>query len=54
MYCKLDKAKIDRIVKEHLIGGKVVEEYLIGEDLWGEAITPCEMRKQMGMECDES
>jgi (2Fe-2S) ferredoxin len=49
MYAALTKEKIDRIIEEHLIGGKVVEEYLISADMWGDPISPCEMKKQMGM-----
>ncbi len=30
-YVKLDAAKAKRIVEEHLVGGKVVNEYTIGE-----------------------
>lgn len=48
MYTKLTKEKIDRIVTEHLIGGNVVEEYVIDPEMWDDAITPCEMQKQMG------
>jgi (2Fe-2S) ferredoxin len=48
MYSGLDKAKIDRIIDEHIIGGKPVEEYIIPEQLWGEAISPEAMMKQMG------
>jgi len=48
MYTRLTKEKIDRIVTEHLIGGKVVEEFVIEPEMWDEAISPCEMQKQMG------
>lgn len=48
MYVGLNKEKIDRIVEEHIIGGNVVEEYVIGEDLWDAAISPADMMKQMG------
>jgi len=48
MYTGLDKAKISRIIDEHIIGGNPVEEYIIPEDLWDDAITPSEMMKQMG------
>ena len=37
MYTKLTKEKIDRIIDEHIIGGKPVEEYIIPEQFWGEA-----------------
>jgi len=36
MYIQLDKEKIDRIIEEHIIGGKVVEEYLIPKEYWDE------------------
>jgi (2Fe-2S) ferredoxin len=48
MYAGLTEAKIDRIITEHIIGGKVVEEYVISSELWDEPITPADMRKQMG------
>lgn len=48
MYSGLDKAKIDRIIDEHIIGGKPVEEYIIPQELWGEAVSPEDMMKQMG------
>jgi len=48
MYTGLDKEKVERIIDEHIIGGNVVTEYLIPEDLWDEAISPAEMMVQMG------
>ncbi len=48
MYTQLDKAKIDRIIDEHIIGGKIVEEYVIDPELWDEPITPADMATQMG------
>ena len=48
MYAGLTKEKIDRIVAEHIIGGKVVEEFVIDSELWDEPISPTEMQKQMG------
>ncbi|OIP53395.1 MAG: ferredoxin [Helicobacteraceae bacterium CG2_30_36_10] len=48
MYANLTKEKIDRIVAEHIIGGNVVEEYVISSELWDAPITPAEMKKQMG------
>jgi len=48
MYAGLTKEKLDRIVDEHIIGGKVVQEYVIDDELWDEAITPADMQKQMG------
>ena len=43
MYVGLDKAKIDRIIDEHLIGGKVVEEFVIPEEFWAEPVAPATM-----------
>ena len=48
MYTGLDKDKITRIVEEHIIGGNVVEEYVIPDELWDAPITPADMAKQMG------
>jgi len=48
MYTQLDKAKIDRIIDEHIIGGKIVEEYVIDPELWDDAISPADMAAQMG------
>jgi (2Fe-2S) ferredoxin len=48
MYAALTKEKIDRIVSEHIIGGKVVEEFVIEAEQWDEPISPKEMQKQMG------
>lgn len=48
MYAGLDKAKIDRIIDEHIIGGNPVEEYIIPSELWGDPISPEDMMKQMG------
>jgi (2Fe-2S) ferredoxin len=45
MYVNLTKEKIDRIIDEHLIGGKVVEEYVIDESFWGEPIPPASMAR---------
>lgn len=36
MYVRLTKEKIDRILDEHIKGGKVVEEFLIEEQFWGQ------------------
>jgi (2Fe-2S) ferredoxin len=44
MYVKLTKEKIDRIIDEHILGGKVVEEYVIAEEFWGDAIKPSETK----------
>jgi len=48
MYTALNKEKIDRIIDEHIIGGNVVQEYVISDELWDAAITPADMMKQMG------
>jgi len=40
MYTKLTKEKIDRIIDEHIIGGNVVEEYVIPDEAWGDPIEP--------------
>ncbi len=48
MYVGLTEEKIDKIISEHIIGGNVVEEYVINGEFWDEAISPKEMRKQMG------
>ena len=48
MYAGLNKDKIDRIIDEHIIGGNVVAEYVIPEELWDAPITPADMMKQMG------
>lgn len=49
MYTGLTTEKIDRIVAEHIIGGNVVEEYVIDSEMWDVPITPAAMKKQMGM-----
>ncbi len=36
MYVQLTKEKIDRIIDEHILGGKPVEEYMIPDQFWGE------------------
>lgn len=48
MYVGLTKEKISRIIDEHIIGGKVVEEYVIDSELWDTPVTPEAMMKQMG------
>ena len=45
MYVNLTKEKIDRIIEEHIIGGKVVDEYVIDEEFWGEPIAPAEVTR---------
>ena len=49
MYVGLTKEKIDKIIKEHVIGGNVVEEYVIPKEMWAEAISPEQMRKMAGV-----
>jgi (2Fe-2S) ferredoxin len=49
MYTKLTAEKIDRIVNEHIIGGNIVEEYVINSEDWDEAISPAEMKQKIGM-----
>ncbi len=48
MYVGLTKEKINRIIDEHIIGGRAVEEYLIPEDFWDKAVSPIEMMKMAG------
>jgi (2Fe-2S) ferredoxin len=43
MYVALTKEKIDRIIEEHIIGGNVVQEYVIPDEMWGEPIAPSSM-----------
>jgi len=38
MYVGLTKEKIGRIIDEHLIGGNIVQEYVIPEQMWGDAV----------------
>lgn len=40
MYAGLTKEKIDRIIDEHILGGKVVEEYVIPSEVWGDPVAP--------------
>jgi (2Fe-2S) ferredoxin len=49
MYAGLTKEKIDKIVQEHILGGNVVEEFVIDSEMWDEPISPADMKKQMGM-----
>jgi (2Fe-2S) ferredoxin len=48
MYSGLTKEKIEEIIEKHIIGGEVVKEYVIPEELWDAPITPADMMKQMG------
>ena len=43
MYVELTKEKIDRIIDEHIIGGNVVNEFVIPDEMWGEPVPPSEM-----------
>jgi len=43
MYVNLTKDKIDRIIDEHIIGGKVVQEFVIADEFWAEPIEPSSM-----------
>jgi len=48
MYAGLTKEKIDRIIDEHIMGGNVVQEYVITDELWDNPIEPATMAAQMG------
>jgi len=45
MYVELTKEKVDKIIDEHIIGGNVVNEYVIPEEMWGEPIAPADMAR---------
>jgi len=45
MYVGLTKEKIDRIIEEHIIGGNVVNEFVIPEQMWGEPVAPSQMAR---------
>ena len=45
MYVGLTKEKIDRIIDEHIIGGDIVSEYVIADEMWGEPMLPPSMQK---------
>ena len=45
MYVGLTKEKIDRIIDEHIIGGNIVTEYVIPDEMWGEPMVPPAMQK---------
>ncbi len=47
MYTGLNKDKITRIIEEHIIGGNIVEEYVIDAELWDAPISPADMQAQM-------
>ncbi len=40
MYVGLTKEKIDRIIDEHIIGGEVVQEFVIPDEMWAEPTPP--------------
>jgi (2Fe-2S) ferredoxin len=50
LYTGLTKEKITRIIDEHIIGGNIVEEYVIPAELWDAPISPTEMQRQMGQQ----
>jgi (2Fe-2S) ferredoxin len=43
MYVNLTKEKIDRIIDEHIIGGTVVQEFVIADEFWGEPVSPASL-----------
>lgn len=45
MYVGLTKEKINRIIDEHIIGGKIVEEFVIPEEIWGDPVPPSKMAR---------
>ena len=46
----IDALEIDEnIIKEHIIGGSVVEEFVIPKEMWADAISPEQMRKMAGV-----
>jgi (2Fe-2S) ferredoxin len=45
MYAGLTKDKIDRIIDEHIIGGNIVSEYVIADEMWGEPISPASIAR---------
>lgn len=49
MYVGLNKEKIDRIIAEHIVGGNVVQEYVIASEYWDKPMTPEQARKFAGM-----
>jgi len=48
MYVGLNKEKIDKILEEHIIGGKPVKEYLIPKEYWDEPVSVVDMIKMSG------
>ena len=45
MYVGLTKDKITRIIEEHIIGGNIVEEYTIADEMWGEPTAPSSLAR---------
>jgi len=45
MYVGLTKEKIDRIIDEHIIGGNIVSEFVIPDEVWGEPISPASVAR---------
>ena len=45
MYVGLTKEKIDKIIDEHIIGGNVVSEYVVPDEMWGDPIDPASLVK---------
>jgi len=45
MYVGLTKEKIDRIIDEHIIGGAVVNEFVIDDAAWGEPVSPASVAR---------
>jgi len=43
MYVRLTKEKIDKIIDEHIIKGNPVQEYIIEDEFWDDAIEPSKM-----------
>ncbi len=48
MYSGLTKEKIDRIIDEHIIGGKPVEEFMIPKEAWDEPLSIEQAQQMMG------
>ncbi len=49
MYVGLNESKIDRIIDEHIIGGNVVEEFLISKDFWDEPMSIEDAKRMAGI-----
>jgi (2Fe-2S) ferredoxin len=48
LYVGLDKAKIDRIIEEHIINGNVVSDFVVPEAFWDKAVSVEEILKMSG------